>query len=85
MKRGQVFVRALDPEGKWGNADVLDLTDESFRVFVVGRLMAFHQVSYVEDQLLVEPDIVLHTKVCFSGNGDPEPVKHADPRRPLGY
>jgi hypothetical protein len=34
-----VFVRAVDDTGRWGTSDVLDLDDESFRVFVAGMLM----------------------------------------------
>jgi len=38
MRRGQVFVRATTKEGKWGNVDVFDLDDESFRAFVLQYL-----------------------------------------------
>jgi len=40
MKRGQVFVRALQADGKWGNVDVLDLDEISFRAFIIDKLIA---------------------------------------------
>ena len=39
MNRGQVLVRALKTNGKWGNVDVLDLDDESFRAWIVDKLL----------------------------------------------
>ena len=38
MQRGMVFVRAQSPSGKWHSADVMDLDDESFRIFVLEML-----------------------------------------------
>ena len=38
MKRGQVFVRAQSPSGRWYSADVLDLEQPSFNAFVMDRL-----------------------------------------------
>lgn len=43
MKRGMIFVRACDPAGTWGRADVLDLTDESFRQFVLYSLIHINE------------------------------------------
>lgn len=34
-----VYVRAKSPSGKWGAFDALDLTDESFRRFVLRNLV----------------------------------------------
>lgn len=39
MKRGQVFVRAKFDDGRWGNCDIFDLDEESFRAFVIDRLI----------------------------------------------
>ena len=57
IKRGQVFVRAKSPSGRWHSADVLDLTQESFNAFVVGTLFKQGLVtglrdSYVEGEAL---------------------------------
>ena len=57
IKRGQVFVRAKSPGGRWHSADVLDLTQESFNAFVVGTLFKQGLVtgvrgSYVEGEAL---------------------------------
>jgi|GEM_PF-4430898 len=39
MRRGEVWIRGTDAQGqKWGPIDVLDLDDESFRVWVVDML-----------------------------------------------
>jgi hypothetical protein len=38
IRRETVFVRAQLPNGRWVSADVLDLTQESFNAFVLGRL-----------------------------------------------
>lgn len=37
--RGQCFVRAKDPEGRWHTADVLDLDDESWRIFILSVIV----------------------------------------------
>jgi hypothetical protein len=39
VKRGQIFVRAKNADGRVESADVLDLDEESFRVFVLDVLM----------------------------------------------
>lgn len=38
IERGQVYVRAVGQDGKWGSYDALDLDDESFRRFVLYML-----------------------------------------------
>lgn len=64
ISRGQVFVRAQDEAGHWGNADVLDLTDDSFKAWVVYvfayKLGCLVSVSQPEGE-----EIVLKTKVPF--------------------
>ena len=42
-----VFTRAKDPNGKWGACDAMDLTDESFRSFVLHMLYRLGAVSAV--------------------------------------
>jgi len=61
IKRGQVFVRALNKEGKWDSVDIFDLDDESFRVLIVdgfvevGLLVALKgEISEVEEIILRE-------------------------------
>ena len=65
MKRDQVFVRAQDPTGKWGSADVLDLTDESFRAFLVEMLRRAGIVVYLKDELVDGEEITYHTRTTF--------------------
>jgi hypothetical protein len=45
IDRGQVFVRAMDPNGRYHSADILDLDEESFRSFVIGVLFQNGLVS----------------------------------------
>ncbi len=40
MKRGEVFVRAQDPNGRWGTSDVLDLDLTSRCLFILDRMVA---------------------------------------------
>jgi hypothetical protein len=40
IKRGQVFIRGKNKDGRWDHIDVLDLDEISFRAWVVGCLMA---------------------------------------------
>ena len=49
MKRKQVFVRAINKDGKWDSVDVLDLDDISFRVFVIGVLFKNGLISGITD------------------------------------
>lgn len=64
MKRGQVFVRARDVNGKWYSADVLDLDDASFRAFVVGQLHRAGLVFGLIDSAVEEPHIEMHSTVA---------------------
>lgn len=61
MRRNQVFVRAISKEGKWDAVDVLDLDEDSFRAFVVSRLMVAGLVVSVLDEDAGEK-IILHEK-----------------------
>ena len=45
----ECFVRAIDPNDKWHSANVLALTDESFRRFVVERLAMASLLVVVDD------------------------------------
>ena len=36
--RGEIFVRGKYDDGRWGNIDVFDLDDESFRAVILGVL-----------------------------------------------
>lgn len=48
--RGQIFVRGRAPSGRWVNVDVLDLSDEDFRRFVMDVLMrAGAVVGFIDD------------------------------------
>lgn len=49
MKRGQVFVRALGTNEIWGPHDVMDLTEESFRAWVVDKLIGAEIVASLTD------------------------------------
>jgi hypothetical protein len=59
VKKNQVFVRAYDEAGKLGSADVLDLDDESFRVFVIGMLFVNELVCGIRDEFVEGPHIKL--------------------------
>ena len=38
IEKGQVFVRAINKDGRWDTVDALDLDDESFRRFILDKL-----------------------------------------------
>jgi hypothetical protein len=59
IKPGQVFVRAQLPEGRWVNADVLDLDEISFRAFVLYRFVKLDVVASIKPELLPESEIDL--------------------------
>lgn len=63
IHRGQVFVRAVDANGKYGNADVFDLDDESFKAFVVWMLVRVGAVFCLPDPS--GPEFVLKTTKTF--------------------
>ncbi len=65
MKIQQVFVRAQDPNGKWGAADVMDIDDKSFRAFVIDMLMRAGVVVHLKDEVVEREDITYYTEVPF--------------------
>ncbi len=50
MKKEQVFVRAINKEGKWDSIDVLDLDDRSFKAFVIEKFKQHEMVSAIKDE-----------------------------------
>jgi hypothetical protein len=52
MKRGQVFVRAQDPDGRWHTADVLDLDQPSFNAWVTDVLFRAGLIVGLRDESL---------------------------------
>lgn len=50
VKRNQVFVRAQTPSGRWVSADVLDLDDESYRIFTTEMLRRSEIVVSLRDE-----------------------------------
>ena len=63
MKRGQIFVRAKDKNGKWYNADVLDLDQLSFKAFVMDRLFKLGMVTGIKDEFIIAGDIEYQSTV----------------------
>jgi hypothetical protein len=47
MKRGQIFVRAKDKNGRWYSADALDLDQQSFNAFVLEMLRRHGAVTWL--------------------------------------
>lgn len=60
MKRGQVFVRGINKEGEWGNIDVLNLDDRSFKVFILDRLFKNGLVVGLKDEVVEGERITLY-------------------------
>lgn len=67
MKKGQVFVRArlltekrsgMPPVIRWVNADVFDLDQESFKVFVMAVLFKNGLVVGIKGDSVIGDDIV---------------------------
>ncbi len=65
MKRGQVFVRAIDPGGKWGPADLLDLDDESFRAVILHKLLEVGLFVGIKEETIDGDPITLRTPKRF--------------------
>ncbi len=63
MKKGQVFVRAKSPSGKWGSHDVLDLDQPSFNAFVIGMMHRFEMVVGFKDEAVNASSIELKSTV----------------------
>lgn len=47
IQRGQVFIRAKTSDDRWASVDVLDLDEESFKRFVLTKLVEFGYVCAV--------------------------------------
>ena len=62
MKKGQVFVRAQTPSGKWVSADFLDLTLESQQVFLMDLMVRHHLVVGLKRELVLGDEITYTTK-----------------------
>lgn len=61
VRREQVFVRALNKDGKWDNIDIFDLDDESFRAVIVNKLMDAGLLIGLKDEVAGE-EIILRGK-----------------------
>lgn len=59
MKRNQVFVRCQLPNNRWTSVDVLDLTQRSFNIFILERLMAIGAVTSIKEDY-VEGDHIAY-------------------------
>lgn len=57
VKRNQTFVRAKSPLGKWGNHDVLNLDETSFRAFVLDRMMKWEMVTSLKPEFVEGDEI----------------------------
>lgn len=64
MKRKQVFVRAKDSAGRIGNADVLDLDEDSFRAFTMDILFRAGAV------VGIKPDFVKGEEIRYQMKPD---------------
>jgi len=62
VKRRQVFVRALDSNGKMGAADVMDLDEDSFRAFMVDVMFRAELVVGIRESEVQGERIRLRTK-----------------------
>lgn len=66
MKAGQVFVRAKDPAGRWGSADVLDLDERSFRAWVLDLMMcSVPRIASIKPELVEGKEIEYMTAKKF--------------------
>lgn len=63
IKRGQVFVRAKSPSGIWGNHDILDLTDETFKAYIVDTLLRGGHLLGIKPDLIPGKEIELESKI----------------------
>ena len=63
IKRGQVFVRAKKNDGHWGNVDIFDLDEDSWRCLIVSRLVDFGMLVAIRDLFAGEQqEFELHEK-----------------------
>lgn len=63
IKRGQIRVRAKSPSGRWGKHDVLDLTDDSFKVWITYVLFRSGLVAGIKTEMMEGEEIELLSKV----------------------
>lgn len=63
MKRGQVFVRAKSPSGKWGSHDILDLDDLSFKAFTGEMFVRAGVVTSIKPEMIDGDDIEYQSTV----------------------
>lgn len=57
MKKGQVFVRAKNKDGRWDNIDVLDLDQPSFNAFVTEQLFRAGLVTGIKPEYVEGEEI----------------------------
>lgn len=50
-RREQVFVRALNKDGKWDSVDIFDLDDTSFRALIIDKLMDVGLLVGLKDEM----------------------------------
>lgn len=62
MKRGMILVEALGPNGMPCGADVLDLDDESFRLFVLNVFWQKGAVAAIDPSEVTGQDIQLRMR-----------------------
>jgi hypothetical protein len=62
MKRRQVFVRALDSNDKMGVTDVMDLDEDSFKVFMLDVMQRHGLVVGIIESQIEGERIALRTK-----------------------
>lgn len=63
LDKGQIFTRAINKEGKWAAVDVLNLTEESFKRFVLAKLNTIGVVCIVRDTRKEEESEPLREKI----------------------
>ena len=66
IKRGQVLVRAIDGFGKWGNCDVMDLDEDSFKAFVIDVFFRHNLLVGLKVEYCDGEEIVLTSKYPFT-------------------
>lgn len=68
MKRGQVFVRAYCVIAeRWVDADVFDLTQESFNSFVMDRMFKHAMVTGLKDEFAEGEEVRLEVHPHLEG------------------
>lgn len=64
-----IYVRAINAEGKWDSVDVMDLDEESFRIFVL-RMMVNQRVPVgIQDEMDEMKYAELHARKQLSYPG----------------